>query len=52
MVSLHLKACIFLMTKPCLPSGGLTENDFIMAAKINMVDVADLMPKKKPRFWA
>lgn len=32
--------------------GGLTENDFIMAAKINELDVGDLLPKKKPRFWA
>lgn len=32
--------------------GGLTQNDFIMAAKINEVEVADLMPKKKPKFWA
>ncbi|KAK9832005.1 hypothetical protein WJX81_007888 [Elliptochloris bilobata] len=32
--------------------GGLTENDFIMAAKINALEVADLLPKKKPRFWA
>ncbi|KAK9811535.1 hypothetical protein WJX72_005498 [[Myrmecia] bisecta] len=31
--------------------GGLTENDFIMAAKINDVPVEDLVPKKKPKFW-
>ncbi|EFN53382.1 hypothetical protein CHLNCDRAFT_137157 [Chlorella variabilis] len=31
---------------------GLTENDFIMAAKINDIDVADLLPKRKPKFWA
>ncbi|CAK0784236.1 hypothetical protein CVIRNUC_007440 [Coccomyxa viridis] len=32
--------------------GGLSENDFIMAAKINAIPVADLQPKAKPRFWA
>merc|ERR1712098_325587 len=32
--------------------GGLTENDFILAAKINEIDVSDLTPKKKPKFWA
>ncbi|KAK9908422.1 hypothetical protein WJX75_007648 [Coccomyxa subellipsoidea] len=32
--------------------GGLTENDFIMAAKINKLNVSDLTPKPKARFWA
>jgi 4a-hydroxytetrahydrobiopterin dehydratase len=32
--------------------GGLTLNDFILAAKINDIDFADLMPKKKAKFWA
>ena len=32
--------------------GGLTENDFIMAAKINDIEMADLLPKRKPKFWA
>lgn len=32
--------------------GGLTENDFIMAAKINDIDVADLKKKPKQKFWA
>lgn len=31
---------------------GLTENDFIMAAKINEIDTSDLKPKKKQKFWA
>ncbi len=31
---------------------GLTENDFILAAKINAIDTADLTPKKKQKFWA
>ena len=31
---------------------GLTENDFILAAKINEIDTSDLMPKKKKKFWA
>jgi 4a-hydroxytetrahydrobiopterin dehydratase len=33
-------------------AGGLTENDFIMAAKINEVELADLLTKRKPKFWA
>ncbi|KAL6774192.1 RAF2 [Auxenochlorella protothecoides x Auxenochlorella symbiontica] len=33
-------------------ANGLTENDFIMAAKISDLDVADLQPKRKPKFWA
>uniref|UniRef100_A0A7S3E200 4a-hydroxytetrahydrobiopterin dehydratase n=1 Tax=Chloropicon laureae TaxID=464258 RepID=A0A7S3E200_9CHLO len=32
--------------------GGLTENDFILAAKINEIETSDLAPKKKQRFWA
>ena len=32
--------------------GGLTEADFIVAAKLNAVDVADLAAPKKARFWA
>ncbi|QDZ20294.1 transcriptional coactivator/pterin dehydratase [Chloropicon primus] len=32
--------------------GGLTENDFILAAKINDIDTSDLTSKKKPKFWA
>lgn len=35
----------------CL-AGGLTENDFILAAKINALSFVDLLPKKKPKFWA
>ena len=35
-----------------LYAGGLTENDFIMAARINAIYVKDLLPKPKPRFWA
>lgn len=33
-------------------AGGLTENDFILAAKISDLEVGDLMPKKKAKFWA
>jgi hypothetical protein len=33
-------------------SGGLTLNDFILADKINDLDLADLTPKKKAKFWA
>ncbi|GMH41706.1 hypothetical protein BSKO_09616 [Bryopsis sp. KO-2023] len=32
--------------------GGLTENDFIMAAQINKLDFSDLKKKEKPKFWA
>merc|ERR1711959_786578 len=32
--------------------GVLTENDFILAAKINEIETSDLTPKKKQRFWA
>ena len=32
--------------------GGLTENDFIMAAKINDIDISDLKKKPKQKFWA
>lgn len=31
---------------------GLTANDFIMAAKINDLEISDLLPKRKPKFWA
>lgn len=31
---------------------GLTENDFIVAAKLNEMKTADLEPPKKARFWA
>ena len=32
--------------------GGLTTNDFIVAAKINELELSDLLPKRKPKFWA
>ncbi|KAG2425367.1 hypothetical protein HXX76_013781 [Chlamydomonas incerta] len=32
--------------------GGLTENDFIVASKINDLSLADLLPKRRQRFWA
>jgi hypothetical protein len=32
--------------------GGLTENDFIVAAHINDMDMSELLAKKKARFWA
>eukprot|EP00210_Caulerpa_lentillifera_P005339 g5102.t1 len=32
--------------------GGLSENDFILAAKINELDVSDLLPKRKQQYWA
>jgi len=33
-------------------AGGLTENDFIVAAHINQLDVSDVVAKKKARYWA
>jgi 4a-hydroxytetrahydrobiopterin dehydratase len=38
------------LTTPSL--GGLTENDFIVAAKVNELDIKPLLPQRKPRFWA
>lgn len=32
--------------------GGLSENDFIVAAKINELETADLQPRRKQKFWA
>jgi hypothetical protein len=44
--------CALAYTLLCLSPGGLTENDFIMAAKINQLDFTDLQPQKKHKFWA
>lgn len=33
-------------------AGGLTEADFILAAKVNSLDLSPLLPKRKQRFWA
>lgn len=33
-------------------AGGLTENDFIVAAHINAADLSELLQKRKARFWA
>jgi len=32
--------------------GGLTENDLIIAAKLNDVNVKDLLPQRRARYWA
>jgi len=32
--------------------GGLTMNDFIVAAKVNELDLSDLEPAKRQKFWA
>lgn len=32
-------------------AGGLTENDFVMASKINLLDFTDLQLKKKARTY-
>jgi 4a-hydroxytetrahydrobiopterin dehydratase len=44
---LSVKAELYTHTR-----GGLTVNDFIVAAKINELDFSDLEPKKKQKFWA
>jgi hypothetical protein len=48
-----------MLCTPALPlsvlvgnAGGLTENDFIVAAHINELDVTELLQKRKARFWA
>jgi len=41
-----------LATTGLAPGGSLSLNDFILAAKLNRVGVADLEKKKKPRYWA
>lgn len=46
-VLLSVKAELYTHVK-----GGLTVNDFIVAAKINELDFSDLEPKKKQKFWA
>jgi hypothetical protein len=33
-------------------AGGLSENDFIVAARMNAVSIDDLKAQKKARFWA
>lgn len=33
-------------------AGGLTENDFIMAAQINQLDASDLQKKVRKQYWA
>eukprot|EP00798_Chlamydomonas_sp_ICE-L_P016974 gene16974-23245_t len=35
-----------------LASGGLSHNDFIVASKINDLDLSDLAAPKKKKFWA
>lgn len=32
--------------------GGLSENDFVVACKINAMNVKDFLAKKKPKYWA
>merc|ERR1711977_114244 len=50
---LHLVGWNKVTVEPWTHSvSGLTENDFILAAKINEIDTTDLTPKKKQRFWA
>jgi hypothetical protein len=33
-------------------AGGLTANDFIVAAKVNKLDLSDVLKKKRAKFWA
>lgn len=37
---------------PFSTAGGLTLNDFIVAAKVNQLKLTDMLEKKKARFWA
>jgi hypothetical protein len=37
---------------PRAPAGGITENDFIVASRINDLELADLLQKKRVRYWA
>ncbi|WPT13986.1 Putative pterin-4-alpha-carbinolamine dehydratase [Picochlorum sp. SENEW3] len=46
-VLLTVRAELFTHVK-----GGLTINDFILAAKINDIEIGDLTPKRKQKFWA
>jgi hypothetical protein len=43
----HVLCVLFLAA-----AGGLTENDFIVAAHINDLDLTELLAKRKARFWA
>lgn len=50
---LHLRNCNEISAELSTHSlGGLTETDFIVAARMNAISVKDLMPKPKARFWA
>lgn len=33
-------------------AGGLTENDFIIAARINDADLTEMLKPRRQRFWA
>jgi hypothetical protein len=33
-------------------AGALSMNDFIVATKVNKLDLSDLLKKKKAKFWA
>lgn len=33
-------------------AGGLSENDFIVASKINDIPTKDIIAKKKAKYWA
>lgn len=41
-----------LLPRGSCATGGLTDNDFIVAAKVNELKLSDLLPKRKARYWA
>lgn len=50
---IHLTGGDTLLVELCTHSlGGLTENDFIVAAKLNRISTTEFLAKRKPRFWA
>lgn len=50
---LHIQNWNNVTAELCTHSvGGLTEDDFILAAKIDAVGFGDLVQKRKARFWA
>ena len=48
----HVSASATAAPVTCPHAGGLSENDFIMAAKINAIDMSDLKARAKKQYWA
>eukprot|EP01025_Chloroclados_australasicus_P019499 TRINITY_DN20645_c0_g1_i1.p1 TRINITY_DN20645_c0_g1~~TRINITY_DN20645_c0_g1_i1.p1 ORF type:complete len:227 (+),score=17.54 TRINITY_DN20645_c0_g1_i1:73-681(+) len=43
---------VFAVLPSALTQGELSENDFIVAAKVNNLELADVLQKKRAKFWA